>query len=259
MFIYSRDLPSGGHLGGSDSYELKPLSFIKLMELKSAPEITSFRNYIKMLNLLIEIDHKIKEAPLIDADYLIFLESMITINEKLSFTNSITCPHCGNSTKVTYTTKSITPNMIDTVVDDIMINGQVKPVTIPTIEQFLTFVDMLPPYSDEWGMDRIKLYSLLYRHGSGEPVGMTIKFVDDAIYDEITSLYYIEKTMLNGLSEVECSCSHCQGGISIDPLGSVGNLFRFVLQHNKLDPNKIHFRKIREIPEPGQSPSSDGV
>lgn len=249
MILYSRDLPSGGLLGGSNSYEIRPLTFIELIHRKSSPEITDLRTYIKNLKSLIEMDKRLEDAPLVDADYLIYLMSMITINEKMTFNSNIKCPHCGKTIRVTYSSTDITPKKITAIADAITIRGQQYKVTMPNIKQFLEFVDQLPPFSDDWELDRIKLYSLLYDYVNKPIVGIAIHLVDSAIYDEITSLHLVEKTMLVALDDIEISCEHCKGGIAIEPLSSVVDLFHLVLQSNPADPNKVHFRQILETTE----------
>lgn len=249
MILYSRDLPSGGLLGGSNSYEIRPLTFLELIRRKSSPEITPLRTYVKNLLTLIEMDKRIEDAPIVDSKYLIYLMSMLTINEKMTFNNNLRCPHCGKVIRITYSTTDVTPRKITTIAESITLKGQQYKITMPSIKQFLEFVDQLPPFSDDWDLDRIELYSLLHDHKNKPIVGIAIHLVDSAVYDEITSLSLVEKSMLSALDDIELVCEHCKGGIAIEPLSSVADMFRLVIQSNPVDPNKVHFRQICETSE----------
>lgn len=248
MIVYSRDLASGGNLGGSSNYDLRPLTFKELLNRMNAPEVTDFRNYIKDLKSLIEMSPAAAQAPIIDADQLIFLMKMVTINQEMKFSTSLDCPNCGKSVRKNYSSKDISAKDFTEIVDAVELNGRKYNIIIPTIEQFLVFVDHLPPYGNmEWSIPDVKLYSLFYDYKTCPPVGLTLSIVDDATYGDISLLFAIKDYMTEGISNIEFECPHCQRGIVIEALSSVADLFRLVLQCNPVDPDKIYIRKISKI------------
>lgn len=249
MIIYSRDLPSGGKLGGSSSYEIKPVTFIELFHQKTSPELSNMRAYVRDLKLLIKCDENIKSAPICDADYLIYLMKMLTINESMKFRSKLRCPHCGEEIIVNYDSRDVKPTTIDEIVTEVELGGMMRKVHLPNIEEFLLFIDRLPPYSDDWGLDLIKLYSLFYDYVIQPPVGMVTQLVDNAVWTEITHLMAIESMMLESFDNIEKKCSKCQGGLSIGALASVENMFRLTLQSNPVNSDKIRTKQVRETGE----------
>jgi len=245
MIIKSTELPSGGLCGGLSSYEIKPLTFIELFHQKTNPEVSDIRAYVRDLRILIKGDDNIKSAPLVDADYLIFLMKMVTINEAMRFKHRMTCPHCHEEIRLNIDSVDVKPVQLTKVVTEIELGGMMKPVKMPTIEEFLMFFEKLPPYSDDWGLDLVKIYSLFYNYQVLPPVGLVKNMVDEAIHEEITHLMITENYMLNSFESVTKECPNCKGGITIDPIASVANLFRLVLRSNELNPNKIRIKQIR--------------
>jgi hypothetical protein len=246
MIIKSTDLPSGGLLGGLSSYEIKPLTFIELVHQKTSPEVTDIRSYVRDLKLLKKVDENIGSAPLIDADYLIFLMKMVTINESLKFKHRIKCPHCGNEIRIDIESSDVKVKPLEKVVTEIELGGIMRPVKMPTINEFLIFFDRLPPYSDDWGLDMVKLYSLFYNYQIQPPVGLVKEMVDQATHEQITHLMVTEDYMLQAFQNCKKECPDCKGGLSIDPVSSVADIFRLTLRSNQFNPNKIRIKQIRQ-------------
>lgn len=243
MIVYSRDLPTRGYLSKIDQFKLNPMNFGEILKYLGDMELTKLRDYIKDLQYLIERDPKIADVNLLDAEYILFLFKLITINKELKFKINVPCKECDkeyHSISVSSADLSFKdiPNEYMSI-QTVELGGETILFKYPTIAEFIEFVAELPRYIEDIRIDVIKLASMLDIHPQ-----IALKKIMEAEGEDITMINVLDNMLFDSVQPIQTICPVTKRGITAPvPLSAV-DIFRSILESNPIATTKIQFRQI---------------
>ena len=81
MLLLPNDLPSKGEYSFSPPINLRPLSFIEILEYTNQTTGSEVKDYLRDISWLQKMDPGILEHSLYDLDYIIFMMKVHTISD----------------------------------------------------------------------------------------------------------------------------------------------------------------------------------
>lgn len=216
MIVYSRDLPTKGLVARAKVCELTPMNFGELLKFLGDEQLTSLREYVRNLECMIKHDPRVGDFSLLDADNLLFMFQVVTINKSLSIPITIRCPHCGK-----FHTKSINSNEIEFTdlsedaleIFKVKLDGKYHSIKYVTISEFIEKVSKLPRYIESEKLNLVKLITML-----DVPVSMAANLVLNAVQEDISTLNYLDNLWFDLISPIEIKCEIIQRGVLLRQL-----------------------------------------
>lgn len=250
MIIYSRDLPTRGLLGGRSSANIYPMKFDELLEFIGDQQLTSFREYISKLSVLVNKDPNIGEFSLLDADNILFLFDAITINKQLTFPITVKCPYCGKNHTVQVKSNEVEfrdlPDKAISILT-VKLNDKLYPIKYITINEFINKIAKLPRYLENKSINTIKLISMI-----DTPLTVSTNLVLSATQEDIATLVLLEKLWFNLINPIKVECDipdsetnekrYFTAAISL----SAVDTFQKIFESNPVTEDKIQFSETRK-------------
>lgn len=242
MIVYSRDLPTRGFLSSVDQVTITPMNFGQILKYIGDEELTKLRDYVKGLTYLIEHDPRIAKVNILDAEYLLFLFKLVTINKELKFRVNVPCPECKQLHPITVSSADLSfkdiPNEYMSI-QTVELGGEEILFKYPTIQDFIDFVSELPRYVDELRIDLIKLACMLDLHPQ-----VAISMILEASGEDITLINVLDNMLFDSVQPIKTICPETKRGITASvPLSAV-DIFRSIVESNPITAAKIQFRQI---------------
>lgn len=253
MNILSSQLPSEGFGYPFAAINIKPMTFLDVVEyLESVPK-DPLSKYLYDINWLVADDPNIKKCYIMDIDYLRFMKKLTTVSPDLSMEITVTCPDCGKTLKKKLRIVDIMFKTADPIVMNgavVKLKGRTYSVTPPTVEEFHKVFQKYLKFRKVSNLDLIKLIALIddFYDRPNE--------VEDAVlsatHDDITALLALKDLYFNRVDPVKMYCDICNNGlkkeerreltVSIDEL--IVDFFREITINNQLDEDKIQFKQV---------------
>lgn len=243
MILTINDLPSGGKFGHVAPLNLRPLTFIEMLEYNNDVAGTSIKSYLKDIKWLEKMDKGILNHSLYDLDYIIFMMKVHTISDDKEFSTDVKCS-CGNKIRVDFDLSSFKfkdVNAEEIEVQNVLLGGFKYKVKVPRISDFLNVVNKYNLYNKVSQIDVVKIISM-FPEFKAMPNDVE-NAVLNANRDEISILYTIEDRYLSSVKPISVECPHCDKveGMTIGIGSLIVDMFRDVLLNNPVTESKIQF------------------
>jgi hypothetical protein len=244
MILLPNDLPSGGKFGNSPTLNLRPLTFMEILEYSNQTTGNSVKDYIRDIQWLERMDPNILEHSLYDLDYIIFMMKVHTISDNKEFQTDINCKVCGHTNRINLDLSDFKfnePDEKDKLIRRVKLDGYVYKVSVPTVKTFKDVISLYSLYQKTDKVDVVKLISLFpdFKVNPNEIENLVL----NASREDITILYLLETKYLQSVKSINHVCENCktEGGMAIGISSLIADMFLNVLLNNTVDESKIQF------------------
>lgn len=269
MNILTSQLPSGGYGYSFSSVSVSPMTFLQITKyLEGCPESDNLEKYLYDLKNLIDEDRNILDLYIMDADFLIFYKKLITVSSDASFQVTITCPECGEKINTSISMnrdihfKAIERKTMEGATVEFE-NGHKYQTTVPTVREFFRVFERYLKYRKIEDLKIIKTISLI----QGDYPNQIESDVLDAKHSDITLLLALYELYFDRVETIPVYCPVCNKNlkpeerreiaVSVDSL--IADFFREICINCPIDGDKILFKQVREIGQPGGVYPGDGT
>lgn len=253
MNILASQLPSEGFGYAFPSINIKPMTFLDIVEyLESVPK-DPLAKYLYDINWLVADDPHIKQCYIMDIDYLSFMKKLTTVSEDMSMDISITCPDCGKILRKTLRLVDIMFKTADPIVMNgavVKLKGRTYNVTPPTVEEFHKVFQKYLKFRKVSNLDLIKLIALIdeFYDRPNEVENAVLS----ATHEDITALLALKDLYFNRVEPIKMYCDICNKDLkneerrelTVSIEGLIVDFFREITINNQLDEDKIQFKQI---------------
>jgi len=242
MIVSTGDLPSRGWGYTSKSFEVLPLTYAQLRAYKSEPENTVTQKLVRDIRYLLSDIKDYKTFNLYDLKAIIFMRKYVTITKDKTITLQIP-DEKGSEFPISFNIDSVNFNEIskDLInIDSVVLGGVKCKCLLPaTIGNFESVLHIFLSRHVEVDLTTLYLAAIL---GFVESPNDTIARIDSAKYDEIALLNYIYDSLSGATTPVTFKNPATKAEVTVGFDDLIVDLFRCVLQNNRLDKSKIIFR-----------------
>lgn len=268
MNILTSQLPSGGYGYTFSSITVSPMTFLQITKyLEGCPENDNLEKYLYDLKQLVDEDRNTLELYVMDADFLIFYKKLITVSSDTTFNVNLTCPVCGSTihTKISMNQdihfKAVEKKTMDGAEIEFE-NGHHYTTAVPKVRDFLRVFERYLKFRKIEDLKLIKTISLI----QGDYPNQIEEDVLDAKHSDITLLLALYELYFDRVETIPVYCPKCNEGlkpeerreiaVSVDSL--IADFFREICINCPIDGNKILFKQVREVGQPGGVQPGDG-
>lgn len=254
MEILTQHLPSGGYGYGFPSINIKPMTYLNIVEYLENVPSDSLSKYLFDTRWVIADDQNISDCYIMDLDYLIFMKKLLSVSRDLSVKVRATCPKCKKEIERSISIdkimfKAIDPDVMEGAV--VNIDGKTFNIKPPTVREFENVFGNYLRVRKIKDLDTIKLISLV------QEFNMNPNGIEDTIlnakYEDITMLMALKDLYFNRVEPVNISCDTCNKGksdterryMAVGVNNLIVDFFREIPRYNPVGPNKIEFKQAR--------------
>lgn len=241
MILSVEDIPSKGKFGHVPPLNLRPLTFIEMLEYNNDVAGNSIKSYLKDINWLIRMDKGILNQSLYDLDYIIFMMKVHTISDNKEFSTDVKCT-CGFKNRVDFDLSNFVFKDIEKgaqELQNVLLGGFKYKIRVPKVSDFLEVINKYNLYQKVSDVDVVKIISM-FAEFKTMPNDIE-RAVLNASRDEISILYSVENRYLDSVESIKVKCSNCDkhGGMTVGVGSLIVDMFRDVLLNNPVDESKI--------------------
>lgn len=256
MEILSQHLPSGGYGYSFPSINIKPMTYLEVVGYLESVPTDRLSKYLFDIRWLAADDPNIYNCYVMDLDYLIFMKKILTVSKDLIMNISVECPQCHNKIESKVDVSKIMFKAADPAVMEgaiVEINGREYNIKPPTVKEFERVFEKFLRYRKIDDLDTIKLISLVQEFDVN-PNGVEDTIVN-ATHEDITMLMALRDLYFDRVEPIEVYCNKCNKGksgkerrsVTISTKSLIVDFFREIIDHNRIDGNKIKFKQARTI------------
>ena len=229
MNILTSQLPSGGYGYTFSSISVSPMTFLQITKyLEGCPENDNLEKYLYDLKQLVDEDRNTLELYVMDADiHFKAIEKKTMDGAEIEFEN-----------------------------------GHHYTTAVPRVRDFLRVFERYLKFRKIEDMKLIKTISLI----QGDYPNQIEEDVLDAKHSDITLLLALYELYFDRVETIPVYCPKCNEGlkpeemreiaVSVDSL--IADFFREICINCPIDGNKILFKQVREVGQPGGVQPGDG-
>jgi len=222
---------------------LHPLNFGQLLEYLNESPNSDLDKFVLDYSICRQCDANVDKLLLTDFFFIVFMEKLLTINKKLEFNGSTSCPECNEKLHYKLSTSDIKFNPLD---EELMKGLTVKlaseyhKVQMPTVSEFFNMIKYYRAYHRNLDFKLLKIYSLFVN--AQKYPGKYEDMITKATYEEITLLLTLEELYLQPVKSINIKCSKCGGTVAVSPFSLAADMFHLLLEENRLTEDQILFK-----------------